>query len=85
MRANVSPPDAPAYSSLYGITNYRDHLERTLELGTTPNGVFGAKLMFNQLPELTALAGTLPEYAGDDGDRSAARAVRRPRVDLGLT
>jgi LPS sulfotransferase NodH len=64
VRRNVSPPEAPAYSSLQGITSYRDHLERTLELGTTPNGVFGAKLMFNQLPELTALAGTLPEYAG---------------------
>jgi trehalose 2-sulfotransferase len=64
VRANVSPPDAPAYSSLQGITSYREHLERTLRLGTTANGVFGAKLMFNQLPELTALAGTLPEYAG---------------------
>lgn len=64
VRANVSPPDAPDYSSLYGITSYREHLDRTFELGTTPNGVFGAKLMFNQLPELTALAGTLPEYSG---------------------
>jgi LPS sulfotransferase NodH len=64
VRANVSPPEAPAYSSLYGITSYREHLERTFELGTTANGVFGAKLMFNQLSELTALAGTLPEYAG---------------------
>ena len=64
VRANVSPPEAPAYSSLYGITSYREHLDRTFELGTTANGVFGAKLMFNQLPELTALAGTLPEYAG---------------------
>jgi trehalose 2-sulfotransferase len=64
VRANVSPPEAPAYSSLQGITSYRDHLERTLALGTTPNGVFGAKLMFNQLPELTALARTLPQYAG---------------------
>ena len=64
VRANVSPPEAPAYSSLYGITSYREHLDRTFELGTTANGVFGAKLMFNQLPELTALAGTLTEYAG---------------------
>ena len=66
VRRNVSPPEAPAYSSLYGITSYTEHLRRTFELGTTANGVFGAKLMFNQLPELTALAGTLPEYAGLD-------------------
>ena len=64
VRRNVSPPEAPAYSSLQGITSYREHLGRTLRLGTTENGVFGAKLMFNQLPEMTELAATLPEYAG---------------------
>jgi LPS sulfotransferase NodH len=63
VRSNVSPPEAPAYSSLQGITSYRDHLERTLRLGATDNGVFGAKLMFNQLPEMTKLAQTLPEHA----------------------
>ena len=40
------------------------HLERTFAWGTTDNGVFGAKLMWNQLPELQALAGELPEFAG---------------------
>jgi trehalose 2-sulfotransferase len=62
VRANVSPPEAPPYSSLQGIHSYREHLERTLRLGTTDNGVFGAKLMFNQLPEMTKLAHTLPEH-----------------------
>ena len=63
VRANVAPPDAPTYSGLHGISDYRDHLRRTFELGTTDNGVFGAKLMFNQVPELRALAATVPEYA----------------------
>jgi len=62
VRRNVSPPEAPWYSSLQGITSYREHLERTVRLGTTDNGVFGAKLMFNQLPEMTMLARTLPEH-----------------------
>jgi trehalose 2-sulfotransferase len=63
VRRNVSPPEAPWYSSLQGITSYREHLERTVRLGTTDNGVFGAKLMFNQLEEMTELARTLPEHA----------------------
>lgn len=64
IRDDPTPAAGPDYSSLHGIENYGDHLERTREWGTTPNGVFGAKLMWNQLPELAALAGTLPEYAG---------------------
>lgn len=64
IRDDPTAPDAPVYSSLIDIADYREHLERTFQWGTTPNGVFGAKLMFNQLPELQALAGALPEYAG---------------------
>jgi trehalose 2-sulfotransferase len=64
IRDDPRPPEAPAYSSLAGLTDYREHLERTLAQGTTPNGVFGAKLMFNQLDELRALAGGLPEFSG---------------------
>jgi LPS sulfotransferase NodH len=64
VRDDPTAPEAPAYSSLAGIENYRDHLERTFRWGTTDNGVFGAKLMYNQLAELRALAATLPEYAG---------------------
>jgi LPS sulfotransferase NodH len=64
IRDDPRPPEAPAYSSLAGLTDYREHLERTFAQGTTPNGVFGAKLMFNQLDELQALAGQLPEFSG---------------------
>jgi LPS sulfotransferase NodH len=64
IRDDDEPAQAPAYSSLEGVDDYRAHLERSLTTGTTANGVFGAKLMFNQLPELHQLAGRLPEYAG---------------------
>jgi LPS sulfotransferase NodH len=64
IRDDLSPPEGPVYSSLTGIDDYRHHLERTFAWGTTDNGVFGAKLMWNQLPELQALAGELPEFAG---------------------
>jgi LPS sulfotransferase NodH len=66
IRDDPTPSQAPAYSSLQGLTDYRQHLQRTFTSGTTANGVFGAKLMFNQLPELQALAGELDEYAGLD-------------------
>jgi LPS sulfotransferase NodH len=64
IRDDLSPPAAPPHSSLAGLESYRQHLERTFRLGTTPNGVFGAKLMWSQIPELHALAGALPEFGG---------------------
>jgi LPS sulfotransferase NodH len=67
IRDDVRPPAAPAYSSLQGLPGYRAHLARTLAEGTGANGVFGAKIMFNQLPEVEVLAGALPEYAGLTG------------------
>ena len=64
IRDESTPPAGPAYSSLADISDYRQHLNRTFAWGTTGNGVFGAKLMWNQLPELQALVGGLPELAG---------------------
>jgi LPS sulfotransferase NodH len=64
IRDDQTPPRAPPHSSLIGLADYRAHLERTFQLGTTPNGVFGTKMMWRHLPELQALAGALPEYAG---------------------
>ncbi|HYZ82662.1 MAG TPA: Stf0 family sulfotransferase [Solirubrobacteraceae bacterium] len=74
-----APPAAPEYSALSGVTDYREHLRRTFARGTTANGVFGAKLMFNQLAELHALAGPLPEYAGLDTGALLERLFRGPR------
>src|SRR3954464_12947795 len=54
-------PPAPGYSSLEGIDDYRDHLRRTLERGTTENGVFGAKIMWGHREDFLRLARSLPE------------------------
>jgi LPS sulfotransferase NodH len=54
-------PPAPEYSSLAGISDYRQHLRRTLEHGTTPNRVFGAKIMWGHRQDFLRLARTLPE------------------------
>ena len=51
----AAPPELPAHSSLAGIGSYADHLQRVRDWGTTPNGVFGAKLMWDHVGELQAL------------------------------
>lgn len=66
IRDDPTPATAPEYSDLRSIGGYREHVERTLRLGTTANGVFATKLMWRQLDELRTLAGALPEYAGLD-------------------
>ena len=62
VRSDPAPPRAPEYSSLIGLGSYRDHLERTRRLGTTGNGVFGAKVMWGHLPDMQTFARSLPEY-----------------------
>jgi LPS sulfotransferase NodH len=54
-------PPAPEYSSLEGIDDYRDHLRRTLDWGTTDNGVFGGKIMWGHRLDFLPLARSLPE------------------------
>ena len=46
------PPEAPPYSDLRGCMRYDDHLAKVRREGTTPNGVFGAKLMWAHLEDL---------------------------------
>ena len=38
--------EGPTELELWGTSNYADYLARVIEQGTTPNGVFGAKLMW---------------------------------------
>ena len=57
-------PPAPEYSTLEGVGDYRDHLRRALEWGTTENGVFGAKLMWGHREDFLRLARSLPELHG---------------------
>lgn len=64
IRDDTRPTDAPGYSDLRSVDGWEAHLERTFELGTTDNGVFATKLMWNQLPDLEQHAAALPEFAG---------------------
>jgi LPS sulfotransferase NodH len=79
IRDDTTPPPAPDDSSLVGLESYREHLDRSFELGTTPNGVFGAKLMWRNLADLQRLTGELPEYANFDLFELLERLVRNPR------
>ncbi len=65
----ADPPEPPPYSSLAGIGSYAEHLERARACGATPNGVFGAKLMWDHLDRLRALTDDRDPLAlfGDPG------------------
>ena len=60
------------------LDGWEAHLERTFRLGTTSNGVFGPKLMWNQLPDLEQHAAALPEFAGLAGCDLLERLFGRP-------
>jgi LPS sulfotransferase NodH len=79
IRDDATPPSAPEYSSLVGLTSYREHLERTFALGTTDNGVFATKLMWRNVADLHALASSLPEYRGLTVHRLLERLLGDPR------
>jgi trehalose 2-sulfotransferase len=64
IRDDQRPTDAPDYSDLRSVDGWEAHLERTFELGTTDNGVFATKLMWNQLPDLEQHAAAVPDFAG---------------------
>ena len=64
VRDDDRPGDAPEYSDLTLVGDWGAHLGRTRRLGTTANGVFATKLMWNQLPEVEHYADTVPRLAG---------------------
>jgi trehalose 2-sulfotransferase len=56
----AAAPEPPGYSSLAGVHGYEGHLRRVRDWGTTPNGVFGAKLMWDHVGHLRTLGGDRP-------------------------
>jgi trehalose 2-sulfotransferase len=78
IRDDVRPTDAPDYSDLRAVDGWEAHLERTFGLGTTGNGVFATKLMWNQLPDLEQHAAALPEFAGLTGSELLDRLFAHP-------
>ena len=56
--------DEPAQRSpLWSRTAYDRYLEWAFEIGTTPNGVFGAKLMWGYFGDFVSLLRNIPEYS----------------------
>ena len=49
------PPEPPPYSSLLDVDRHEDHLARVRAWGTTPNGVFGAKVMWGHVEDPASL------------------------------
>jgi LPS sulfotransferase NodH len=49
------PPEPPPYSSLLDVERHEEHLERVRAWGTSPNGVFGAKVMWGHLDDPASL------------------------------
>ena len=73
----------------HGVSDRRAFLELVFRVGSTPNGVFGAKVMWNYVPWMLEKLRELPEYAGLNragvfgalfGELRMVRLVRRDRV-----
>lgn len=79
IRDDLRPTDAPAYSDLRTVNGWRAHLARTLELGTTSNGVFATKLMWNQVPDVEQHATAIPALAGATGAELLDRLFGAPQ------
>ncbi len=58
------PPHTEAMVALSASRSYSEYLEWVFEQGTTPNGVFGAKMMWSYLPDFAEQVRTIPEYRG---------------------
>ena len=74
-----SSEDPPPRSPLWSRTAYDRYLEWAMEQGTTPNGVFGAKLMWGYLGDFVSLLRNIPE------NRDLALAELLPAVFPDLT
>jgi LPS sulfotransferase NodH len=76
-RAIGSEP--PPRSPLWSRAAYDRYLEWAIEAGATPNGIFGAKLMWGYFGEFVSLLRNIPEY------RDVALAELLPTVFPKLT
>jgi trehalose 2-sulfotransferase len=81
--------DPPPRSPLWSRAAYDRYLEWAIETGTTPNGVFGAKLMWGYFGDFVSLLRNVPEYrevplarllAGVFPDLTFVRVVRANKI-----
>ena len=56
--------DEPFWSKRWGVSTYADYLDKALEEGTTPNGVFGAKVMWGYFDDFVSRLRQIPGYGG---------------------
>jgi LPS sulfotransferase NodH len=54
--------DEPFWSERWGVSTYADYLDKAIEEGTTPNGVFGAKVMWGYFDDFVSKLRQLPQY-----------------------
>ncbi len=52
------------WAQKHGVTSQSGYIDLVLEKGTTPNGVFGTKLMWNYFPNVIRYLQRLPDYTG---------------------
>lgn len=71
--------DGP-FGVLLGATDRAGYLDAVYRLGTTDNGVFGVKLMANNLPWAIDAFRELPEFAGLDRAGVLQRALPEVRI-----
>ena len=72
--ADAPPHPPPSYSDLRAVAGHAEHLERVRAWGATPNGVFGAKIMWAHLDDLARGLGA------DDPHRLVDRVFDCPRL-----
>jgi LPS sulfotransferase NodH len=78
---DAPPHEPPPYSDLRGLGSYQEHLERVRRAGTTPNGVFGAKIMWAHLEDLARQLGSGDLHALVDEEFGRPRFVWVRRAD----
>jgi LPS sulfotransferase NodH len=54
--------DEPFWSERWSVSTYADYLNKAIEEGTTPNGVFGAKVMWGYFDDFLTKLRRIPEY-----------------------
>jgi trehalose 2-sulfotransferase len=78
---DAPPHDPPPYSDVRGVADYAEHLANVRRIGTTPNGVFGAKIMWAHLVDLGRRLGRDDLHALVDELFDRPRFVWVRRVD----
>jgi LPS sulfotransferase NodH len=63
----------------FRVTSREAYLRKVFEVGTTPNGVFGVKIMWNYFPYMLRNLQELPEYAGLEAPELMERLLSTPK------